>query len=462
MISRIEVASPPGVSISRMTKGLPRRRATSSPCSMYCAVAGPIALRISRPTAAAESAATFLATGAGAILPALLDAAGWRTDAALTLGWLSERARPSAIRIPRAPVSGPRIDVGLVMGCSRLLSARGPWGARQAGVLRPESAVPPVSPGGRRAGSLRLRGRHQLLPAVADEVRASHAPQRLPQQRPVVGIVIAQERLVQPAHLEALRHPHLAARAAQALQRVLSRVIHRGRRRHGRGQERLHLIGAEAVPLQPQGELQHVLIARTRVGRDEVGNEVLLLAGLARVAVEQRLEAVVGADARLHHHRQGSLRDRLRGDLEVAARMMLGQLLHVLRRLHGEVVAHAGGDEHLADPRKLAHLAVEMDQGRVIGVEIGTDPRIDARRPAAGALDLPAAAGEPIHVGRGAAEVGDDTGETRHPVPDRLDLLEDGALGAALDHTPLVLRDGAEGATAFASTLDGDREADHL
>ena len=50
------------------------------------------------------------------------------------------------------------------------------------------------------AGADRLIRRHEVLPAVADQVRAPHVAQRLAQQRPVVRVVIAQERLVQPAH----------------------------------------------------------------------------------------------------------------------------------------------------------------------------------------------------------------------------------------------------------------------
>src|SRR5215469_794483 len=447
MISRMEVESPPGVSISRITNGLPRCCATSSPCSMYCAVAGPIAPSTSSPSAGARDAGT-------GVLPTLAMAI----------------TAPSVARTPKAPVSGARIDVGLLIWQLPLLPADTPRITWQAGVLRPEGAVPPASSGGRPAGPSRggftgtrrlIRG-YQLLLAVADEVGAAHAPQRFPQHGPVVGIVIAQERLVEAPYLQAPRHPHLAAGAAQALQRILPRVIHGRRRRHRRGQEGLHLVGTEAVLLQPQGELEHVLVARTRMGRDEVRDEVLLLAGLARVAVEQLLEAVVGADPRLHHHRQRPVRNRLRGDLQIAAGVVLGQLLHILRRLDSQVITHAGGDEDFADAGQPADLAVEIDQRRVIGVEVGTDPRKDAGRPAAGALDLAAAAGKPVHVGRRTAEVGDDAGEARYLVADRLHLTDDGALRAALDDAPLVLGDGAEGTAAEAAALDRDREADHL
>ena len=65
----------------------------------------------------------------------------------------------------------------------------------------------------------------------------------------------------------------------------------------------------ETVLLQPQRELQHVLIGGAGVRGDEIGDQVLLLARLLGVAVEQFLEPVVGADARLHHLRQRAFAD---------------------------------------------------------------------------------------------------------------------------------------------------------
>ena len=147
-----------------------------------------------------------------------------------------------------------------------------------------------------------------MLLAVADQVGTAHGLERLAQQRPVVRVVIAQESLVQAAPALALHHVHhfraigiRAIRAVHALERVHARVVHRRGRGHGAGIEGLHLIRAEAVALEPEGQGQHVLVAGAGVGGDEVGDQVLLLAGLAREAVEQLLEAVIGADAPLPH-----------------------------------------------------------------------------------------------------------------------------------------------------------------
>src|SRR4029077_17503890 len=166
--------------------------------------------------------------------------------------------------------------------------------ARETRVLGAERPRPPAL--ARRLPAARARGLvggYQLPAATPDQVGAPHAPERLAQQRPVVGIVVAQERLVQTAHLEALRDQHRFARARDALQGIPARVIHGGGGGHRAWQEGLHLVGAKPVLLQPQRQLLHVLLGGAGVRGDEVGDQILLLAGLLRVAVEQLLETVV-------------------------------------------------------------------------------------------------------------------------------------------------------------------------
>src|SRR6185312_5332964 len=101
----------------------------------------------------------------------------------------------------------------------------------------------------------------------------------------------------------------------------------------------------------------------------------------------------------------------------------------------------------------------QANERRVVGIEVGTDGGKDARRPPAGALDLTALAGEPVHVGRRAAQIGDHPREPRGVIANLLDLADHGILGAALDDPALVLGDGAEGAAAETAALDGHGEA---
>src|SRR5262245_39074025 len=98
---------------------------------------------------------------------------------------------------------------------------------RQSGVLRLEAAAR-----GRSARALFALGpparglarRHQAALAVSDQRAAAHALQRFAEQRPVVGIVVAQKRLVQPPRARALRDRDRALVAAQPAQRVLAAV----------------------------------------------------------------------------------------------------------------------------------------------------------------------------------------------------------------------------------------------
>src|SRR3972149_6986207 len=118
----------------------------------------------------------------------------------------------------------------------------------------------------------RLVSRNQLMLAGTDEIGAAHAPQRGVQHRPVVGVVVTQEGLVQPALLQTLGDVHRLAAPAHLAQRILAGVVHGGRGRHRARQERLHLIGAKTVLLQPQGEVEHVLVGRARVRGAGIGN----------------------------------------------------------------------------------------------------------------------------------------------------------------------------------------------
>jgi hypothetical protein len=127
-----------------------------------------------------------------------------------------------------------------------------------------------------------------LLLAVADEVGPSHLPERFPQQRPVVGVVITQESLVQaalPARADGLDR---LGSAADLLQRIPVRVIHRRGNRHRRRQKRLHLIETKTVALEPQRQIEHVLVGRSGMRGDEVRDQVLFLARLFRELLEHR------------------------------------------------------------------------------------------------------------------------------------------------------------------------------
>ena len=315
-----------------------------------------------------------------------------------------------------------------------------------------------------RGGGLvaRRRRRDQALFAVPDQVATPHVDQRVVDDLPVVRVVVAQQRLVQFSSITVAHHVHLFRAAGEALQRVAAGVPHGGGHRHRRRGEGLHLVEAEVVLLQPQRQVDHVFVAGARVGGDEVRDQVLLLAGLAAEALEQLLELVVGAHARLHHLRQRAFFGVFRRDLQVAADVVLHQLLDVLRRFHRQVVAQAGLDVDLLDARQRARLAIQLDQRAVVGAQVLAHVRIDTGQLATGTLDLRVLAAQAVHVGGRAAQVGDVAGEARRLVADFLDLFQDRFFRTALDDAAFVLGDGAEGTAAETAAHDVDRVLDHL
>ena len=274
--------------------------------------------------------------------------------------------------------------------------------------------------------------------------------------------MIAQEGLLNAALLYLLDDAHFFALVRHLLERVLAAVVHRRGQRHGRGVEGLHLVGFELVLLQPQAQVQHVLVLGAGVGRDEVGNQVLHLAGLLGEALEHVLEGIIGTDAGLHHLRQGVLFTVLRGDLEIAAHVVGHQLLDIFRVAQRQVITQARRDRHALDAGNHPRFAVELRRVLVVRLQVLADGGVHAGQAPAVLLDGLGLAVQPVHVGRGPAQVGDGAGEAWHLIADVLDFLEDRFFRAALDDPPFVFGDGAERAAAEAAAHDVHRGLDHV
>ena len=121
-----------------------------------------------------------------------------------------------------------------------------------------------------------------------------------------------------------------------------------------------------------------------------------------------------------------------------------------------EVAAYAAAYIYMLDAGQGCDLAVKVDERTMVGLEVsaeGGHRATIARTTAAEVGVLPFHA---PHVGRWAAEVGDDTVEVV-ALHDGLHLAEDGGLAATGYLLALVRRNGAEGTTAKASTVDVHR-----
>lgn len=90
---------------------------------------------------------------------------------------------------------------------------------------------------------------------------------------------------------------------------------------------------------QPQAQLQHVLFIASRVGGEEEGSQVLLLAGFFRIEVKRALEFIIGGSARLHHLRKSLVLDVLWCGLEIATYMMGHEFLVIFRTSQCQVIS---------------------------------------------------------------------------------------------------------------------------
>ena len=117
-----------------------------------------------------------------------------------------------------------------------------------------------------------LPRRYQMHGTIANEIAASNLLERLSQCWPVVRVVIAKKRLMESALFNASDRGNPFAVTTHFFERILPAVIHRRRQGHWGWVERLHLICTELVALEPQGQVDHVIVGSSRVRGDEIGD----------------------------------------------------------------------------------------------------------------------------------------------------------------------------------------------
>ena len=150
------------------------------------------------------------------------------------------------------------------------------------------------------------------------------------------------------------------------------------------------------------------------MSRDVIRDQVLLFPSLFGRAAKLAGELVVALKARLFHQLQHIFRDMLGRDRELPADVVRGQLFDVLGRARGQVVAHARGDEHLADAGLFAHAPHQLDDRPVIGDQVLADVGMHAREATTLGLKLVVLAAHLVHICRRSAQVRDDAPEVVH------------------------------------------------
>ena len=135
--------------------------------------------------------------------------------------------------------------------------------------------------------------------------------------------------------------------------------------------------------------------------------------------------------------------------------------LLLLALMQKQVVAHATTYETLLNSRKSVYRMIDFKQRSVVGYEIRTNLRIDARGTLAHSTRLWILAVHSIHIGRGSAKVGQIALEVGH-FYHLLHLLYYALLRTASYELALMGADGTESATAETSTMQIDRELNHI
>src|SRR5690606_9292829 len=134
----------------------------------------------------------------------------------------------------------------------------------------------------------------------------------------------------------------------------------------------------------------------TRMRRNEIWHQKLLLASLCAEFVKHLLELVIAADTWLHHLGQRSRLGMLRLNLQIATDMMSDEFTHVLGRFHSQVITQTRADKDLLDPLETACPLVHMNERTVIRVQVLTDIRIHTTGFATCRLNLGTLAADPV------------------------------------------------------------------
>lgn len=197
--------------------------------------------------------------------------------------------------------------------------------------------------------------------------------------------------------------------------RVVACVPCLGRNGHGGGCEVLHLLQLEIEAFGEHSQLCHVLFSAAWMAGDEIGDDLLVEVCLAIDAVEDVLEIVKLSEWRFAHQLQYVVAGVFWSHLQSSADMFgdeFAGILHgslvaffVFAMMQNEVVAHTAADETLLDAGNSIDATVDIQQGSMVGIEIGTNLRVDATGSFALLARIQIASSHAIHIGRRSAKV---------------------------------------------------------
>ena len=191
---------------------------------------------------------------------------------------------------------------------------------------------------------------------------------------------------------------------------VITGIPRLGTDGHGSRSKVLNLFKLEVQSLGLYGKVSHIFLMTSGMGGDEVRNELLTQSLFFVYLVKDTLKLFKKLEGRFSHQLQNGIGGVLRCYLQSAADVIADKLTGIFPcRLVGfliltvmkqQVVSHARAYEALLNLWQGINRAVDVEQGRMVGVKVGADLRIDARRTLALGTSLQVTSVHSIHIGR--------------------------------------------------------------
>ena len=218
-------------------------------------------------------------------------------------------------------------------------------------------------------------------------------------------------------------------------------------------------------------QLCHVLFVASGMGTNEIRDNLLTKVFLFIYTIEDTHELAELLERGLTHKGEHTVGGMLGSHFKPTAHMARDELARVaagsliaflvLAVMEEQVVAHAGTNEALLYLGQRIHGMIDIEQSTVVGIEVLTNLRIDARGPFAMLAGFLVASAHAIHVCRRTAKIAQIALEARHS-HHFLHLPKDALLTSASDELTLMGGDGTEGTTAETTAMDVHGEFYHL
>ena len=180
---------------------------------------------------------------------------------------------------------------------------------------------------------------------------------------------------------------------------------------------------------------------------DEIGDDLLSQVCTLTDAVEDGFEAMELLERWLAHELQHMRFGVLGSNFQSSAHVVRDEFLRifscrtvqrfVLVVVEQKVVSYTTSDETLLHARHFVHSPIDVEQGTMVAVQVGTDARMDARRSLALSTQVLVLASHLIHIRRRTTKVADVTAEVGH-LGDGLYLPEYALLRTTCDELTLM------------------------